>query len=188
MDARLFIAIEIADTVKKKLTEFQNYLRKTAADVKWVAPENLHITLKFIGYMAEEKIGEVEQAITDSVRHIKPFHLYYTGVDAFPAGKNPRVIFARAEDTQGVLEKIHKKLNEQLVALGIEQDGRKFDAHVTVGRVKSRRNIEKFIHRMNSYGKSDFGDEKITRLVLMQSTLSPNGPTYRIRKGICFTP
>ena len=71
MNVRLFVAVEITEETRKKLTAFQEKLKKAGADVGWVAPENLHITLKFIGYMDEEKIEEVRNIIKDSVTHIK---------------------------------------------------------------------------------------------------------------------
>ncbi|OHC07170.1 MAG: 2'-5' RNA ligase, partial [Planctomycetes bacterium RIFOXYD12_FULL_42_12] len=92
MNVRLFVAVEIAEETRKKLTAFQDKLKKAGADVGWVAPENLHITLKFIGYIDEKKTEEVLNIIKDSVTHIKPFNLSYAGVGAFPTPKSPRVI------------------------------------------------------------------------------------------------
>ncbi len=178
MNVRLFVAVEITEETRNKLAAFQNKLKKAAADVGWVAPENLHITLKFIGYIDEEKIEEVRTIIKDSVTHIKPFNLSYTGVGAFPSPKSPRVLFAQAIDTGGGLAKIHERLDNQFMALGVEHEARKFDAHLTVGRVKTRRNVSKLMECLNSYHGFHFGLEHITQVVLMKSTLSPEGPIY----------
>jgi len=178
MNVRLFVAVEITEETRKKLAAFQDKLKKAAADVGWVAPENLHITLKFIGYIDEEKIEEVHNIIKDSVTHIKPFNLSYAGVGAFPTPKSPRVIFAQAIDTGGALAKIHERLDNQLMALGVEHETRKFDAHLTVGRVRTRRNVTKLTEILNSYNGFDFGSERITQVVLMKSDLSPEGPIY----------
>ena len=80
MNIRLFVAVEITEETRNKLAAFQDKLKKADADVGWVAPENIHITLKFIGYIDEEKIEEVRNIIKDSVTHIKPFNLNYAGV------------------------------------------------------------------------------------------------------------
>ncbi len=178
MNVRLFVAVEITEETRNKLAAFQDKLKKAAADVGWVAPENLHITLKFIGYIDEEKIEEVRNIIKDSVTHIKPFNLSYAGVGAFPTPKSPRVIFAQAIDTGEALAKIHERLDNQLMALGVEHEARKFDAHLTVGRVKTRRNVTKLMESLNSYNGFNFGLEHITQVVLMKSTLSPEGPIY----------
>lgn len=87
MDVRLFIAVEITGEIRKKLAEFQDELKKVDADAGWVAPENLHITLKFIGYIDEEKIDAVTSIIKDSLTHIKPFDLRLCRCGYFTDGK-----------------------------------------------------------------------------------------------------
>lgn len=178
MNVRLFVAVEITGEIRKKLAEFQDKLKKVDADVGWVAPENIHITLKFIGAIDEEKIEAITNIIKDSVTHIKPFDLDYRGVGTLPTEKNPRVIFADVIDVGGVLAKIHERLDNQLMALGVEHEDRKFNAHLTVGRIKTRRNVRKLIENLNSYNGFDFGSEHVTQVVLMKSDLSPEGPIY----------
>ncbi len=178
MNVRLFIAVEITDETRKKLTEFQNNLKKACAGVKWVLPENIHITLKFIGYLDEEKIGNVVNIIKDSVIHIKPFNLNYTGAGVFPTPKNPRVIFAGIVDKDAILKKIHEHLNNQLMALGVERESRKYQVHLTVGRVKTRKNTEKLMEALNSYNEFKFSSEVVNQVILMKSDLSPNGAVY----------
>lgn len=178
MNVRLFIAVEITGETRKKLTAFQDKLKKAGADVGWVAPENIHITLKFIGSLDEGKIDAVTDIIKESVTHIQPFNLDYSGVGVFPAPRNPRVIFAQAIDTGGVLARIHERLDNQLMSLGVEHEDRKFDAHLTVGRVKSRRNVAGLMESLNAYQGFRFGLERITQVVLMKSDLTPEGPVY----------
>lgn len=186
MGVRLFIAIEIADAIRENLSKFQNDLKKTSTDVKWVAPENLHITLKFIGATDEEKIDDIITVINQSVINIKPFDLCYSGAGTFPAGKNPRVVFARAVDSNDVLVSLYERLNNQLSTLGITSDERKFEAHVTVGRIKTHKNIKKLMDCVSSYREFTFGKENIKHLVLMKSDLSREGPTYTRLKTISF--
>lgn len=178
MNVRLFVAVEITEEIRKKLAEFQDKLKRVDADVSWVAPENLHITLKFIGYIDEQKIDAVINIIKDSLTHIKPFDLRYVGMGTLPTEKNPRVIFADVIDESGVLTKIHERLDNQLMAQGVEHEDRKFDAHLTVGRIKTRRNVRKLIENLNSYNGFDFGSEHVTQVVLMRSALTPEGPIY----------
>ncbi|MCF6156440.1 MAG: RNA 2',3'-cyclic phosphodiesterase [Candidatus Brocadia sp.] len=178
MNVRLFVAVEITGEIRKKLAEFQDKLKKVDADVSWVAPENLHITLKFIGAIDEEKIEAVTNIIKDSVTHIRPFDLDYRGIGTLPTEKNPRVIFADVIDPGGVLAKIHERLDNQLMALGVEHEDRNFEAHLTVGRIKTRRNVRKLIENLNSYNGFDFGSEHVSQVVLMKSDLSPEGPIY----------
>ena len=186
MNARLFVAVEINEETRKKLAEFQSNLKKAGADISWVAPENIHITLKFIGYIDEGKLDTVTDIIKNSVTHINPFNLSCVGAGVFPTQKNPRVIFAQVLDTDGALAKIHERLDNQLVALGVAHEERKFEVHITVGRIKTRRNVWKLMESMNSYSGFKFGSEHITQVVLMKSELSPQGPAYTKLHSIDF--
>lgn len=178
MNVRLFVAIEIPEEIRKKFVLFQNTLKKADADVGWVSSENFHVTLKFIGYLEEEKIDTASGIVKDSVVHIKPFDLAYVGVGVFPTPRNPRVIFIDVIDPGKNLASIHQKLDSQFTVLGVEQENRPFEAHLTVGRVKTRRNISKLIDNLNSYNGFNFGSEHVTQVVLMKSTLSQKGPIY----------
>lgn len=186
MNVRLFVAVEITGEIRKKLAEFQDELKEVDADVGWVAPENLHITLKFIGSIDEEKIETVTNMIKDSLTHIKPFDLDYTGVGTLPKEKNPRVIFADVIDMGGILAKIHERLDNQFMALGVEHEDRKFSAHLTVGRIKTRRNIRRLIENLNSYQGFDFGSDRVAQVVLMKSDLLPKGPVYTKLRCVDF--
>lgn len=178
MSIRIFVAVEITEETRKKLVEFTDKLKKVDADVGWVSPENLHITLKFIGSLDDERIDTVTNIIKDSVAHVKPFDLRYAGVGAYPTEKNPRVIFVDVTDPGRILAKIHERLDNQLMALGVEHEGRQFEAHLTVGRIKTRRNVRKLMESLNSYNGFNFGLEHVTQVVLMKSDLSPEGPIY----------
>lgn len=178
MNVRLFVAIEITEEIRKKFIELQNTLKKADADVGWVSPENFHVTLKFIGYLEEEKIDAVIGIIKDSVIDIKPFNLNYIGASVFPTQKNPRVIFIDVIDPGKNLTNIHQRLDSQLAALGIEQENRPFEAHLTIGRIKTRKNVNKLIDNLNSYIGFNFGSEHIAQVVLMKSNLSQKGPVY----------
>ncbi len=184
MNVRLFVAVEIAEEIRKKVGAFQDALKKANADVGWVAPKNLHITLKFIGSVEEENIGHVIAIIKDSVTHIRPFDLSYRGVGAFPNQKNPRVIFVQIIDADGVLAKVHERLDNQLMALGVEHEERRFDAHLTVGRIKTRKNVNNLMEKLDAYDGAIFGAGHVTQVVLMKSDLSPQGPTYTKLQGI----
>lgn len=184
MNIRLFVAVEINEEIRKKLAEFQNALKKSDADVGWVAPENLHITLKFIGNIDDGQVEAIVNIINETVTHIKPFDLDYTGVGVFPTEKNPRIVFADIVDTAGVLARLHERLDNQLMALGVEHEGRKFVAHLTLGRIRSRRNVMKLMEKMLTYRNFHFGLSHVTQVVLMKSDLSPDGPTYTQLHGV----
>ncbi|MGQ3684827.1 MAG: RNA 2',3'-cyclic phosphodiesterase [Candidatus Loosdrechtia sp.] len=178
MDVRLFVAVEIAEEIRKKLVELQNELKRADAEVGWVAPENFHITLKFIGTVDEEKMNHIIPVIKDSVAHMDSFDLRYKGIGVFPTEKKPRILFVNVIDSGGVLTKIHKRLDSQLASLQVKQENRPYDVHLTIGRIKTYRNIKELIEILHLYDWFNFGSEHITQVVLMKSVLSSNGPRY----------
>ncbi|MCF6157788.1 MAG: RNA 2',3'-cyclic phosphodiesterase [wastewater metagenome] len=178
MNVRLFIAVEITEDTRRKLTEFQDRLKSADIDVGWVAPENFHITLKFIGSVDKEKVDAIVRIIKNSVTDIHPFDLSYIGVGVFPTEKNPRVIFVDTIDSERVLTKIHERLDSQLMALGVKHENRPFEAHLTVGRIKTRRNVRKLLETLHAYHGFNFGLEQVNQVALMESILSRSGPLY----------
>ena len=178
MTIRAFVAIEINKEIKNKLSEFLTQLRKIDADVKWVACENIHLTLKFLGHIGENILPALNKIIDDAVSCFRPFDINIENVGAFPSLKKPRVIFVCAQDKGNNLLKIYEKLDKGMEELGIKQDAKKYVGHITLGRIKSRKNIPALIDALNSGTGYFFGQEKVNYISLMQSKLTPKGPIY----------
>lgn len=175
---RLFVAVEVDEEVRKNLAEFQALLKEAGSDVRWVDVQNIHITLKFLGYVEEVNLPRVKEIIKKAVTGVGPFGVRFEGVGAFPRLERPRVVFVAMEDPAEGLSKINSQLEEGFVELGIEKEGRDYEPHLTIGRVKSSRNLEPLVKLLRHYTKQAFGQERVSRVVLMQSELSPEGPTY----------
>ena len=178
MNIRTFIAIEIDKDIKDKLSEFINKIKKTDADVKWVAPENIHLTLKFIGYIEENVIPDLNKIIKDAIFNLSSFDIDIENVGAFPNLKKPRVVFVCVQDKGDTLLKIYEKLNRGVEKLGIKPDSKKFAGHITLGRIKSQKNLSRLANALNSDTECFFGREKVNHISLMQSNLTPGGPIY----------
>ena len=183
---RLFVAVEVEEIVKKRLRECQERLKEADVDVKWVDVGNIHITLKFLGYVEEEHLTVVKDIINKSVQDIKPFSLRFEGIGGFPKFQRPRVVFVTAEEAvappgvkkMGYLTTMSPRLEEGFQTLGIEKEDRAYEPHLTLGRVKSPRNIERLVRLMEKYRDEPFGEELVSRVLLMQSQLTPQGPMY----------
>jgi 2'-5' RNA ligase len=175
---RLFVAIELEDTVKKRLKECQEKLKEAGGEVGWVDVNNIHITLKFLGYVEEGRLNQVKDIIKESVQDIETICLRFKGIGGFPSFQRPRVVFVKAEDETGHLVTINSRLEEGFQSLGIEKEDRAYEPHLTLGRVKSPHNIERLVRLMEKYREESFGEELVTRVLLMQSQLTPKGPIY----------
>lgn len=174
---RLFIAIEIDPAIVEKLEAIRGRLRKADADVKWVEPENSHLTIKFIGEADAGKADEIKAAIARAAESVQPFELAIGAVGCFPKGR-PRVLWIGAEDASGNFQRLHAGIDAGLAPLGIERDGRAFTAHLTLGRIRSAKNIWKLIELLNAEDAADLGRSRVDSVTLFESKLSPRGPTY----------
>lgn len=174
---RTFIAIELPERIKKKIEEVQAPLRKTDTFVSWVKPTNIHVTLKFLGEVPEEKINEVFSATGKALEGAKKFTMSLKGMGAFPDFRRPRVIWIGAGSGEKELSYLANRIEEEMEKIGFPKEDRKFSAHFTIGRVKSPKNIEKLMELVKL---SDFQTEEIevNEVVVMKSQLHPAGAIY----------
>ncbi|HIG99743.1 MAG TPA: RNA 2',3'-cyclic phosphodiesterase, partial [Thermoplasmata archaeon] len=130
---RGFIAIDISST--SQILAFENEIKKTGADVKLVEPENIHITLKFLGDTEEKFIDAIEQSMKESVKTIKSFPVTLRGTGVFPNKNYMKVIWIGILDN-GQIGPIAHTLDSSLASLGFKKETRGFSAHLTIGRVR----------------------------------------------------
>ncbi len=180
---RTFIAIELPEGIKKKIELLQAPLKKTNALVSWVKPGNIHITLKFLGEVPEEKINEVISGTEQAVRETKRFTMSLKGMGAFPDFKRPRVIWIGSGSGEKELSYLANRIEEEMERIGFPKEQRKFSAHFTIGRVKSPKNIEKLMELIKL---TEFQTEEIpvNEVVVMKSQLHPAGAIYTPLKKI----
>jgi 2'-5' RNA ligase len=180
MTKRLFLAINIPPTIKNQLAELILKLQKNNKNkpIKWVSPKNLHLTLHFLGPVPEQKIPDINQAVEPIVAKFPILKFSLTNdINAFPDLNNPKVIFLeikRLNDGQTI--KLQEKIGESLAQSGFKINKKPFRLHLTLGRVKFKTAIQ--IPNLQ-YPITDF---QINSIDLMESNLSPQGPTYSIIK------
>jgi 2'-5' RNA ligase len=175
---RSFLAIEIPRAILKKIEEVQEDLKSSHADVRWVSPEKIHLTLKFFGNIDESRIEPIVKSIEGPTRVTSPIPLKVRGVGAFPHVKNPRVIWMGLVDGKGVLVDFQMQVERELEKIGFEPEERTFHPHLTLGRMKSSKGREELAGRMERHKEEEFGDFQIERVVLFKSELKPTGPIY----------
>jgi 2'-5' RNA ligase len=175
---RSFLAIELPKLILRKIEEVQGDLRSTHADVRWINPEKIHLTLKFFGNIEESRIGPIFKSIEEPIRNSPPFSMEVKGVGAFPQMRNPRVIWMGLVDGKGFLTSIQKQIEIQLEKIGFQPEDRPFHPHLTLGRMKSNRGKEELLGRMEKHREEEFGDFLVERVILFRSDLKPSGPIY----------
>jgi 2'-5' RNA ligase len=182
---RAFIAIELPQEIKDYLAKVQAKLKTANADVKWVNPQNIHLTLKFLGEIDEKQLNQISQILDDVAGNKAQFYIHLASFGAFPSIKSARVIWAGIDKGDPESKEIAGELEEKIEKIGIPKEERAFSSHITIGRTRSSKNRQQLSQELENLtdesGKlpAEFKTERIT---LFKSTLTPKGPIYEILK------
>lgn len=174
---RSFIAIELPETLKKALAEFQQELEKCGADVRWVRPDNIHLTLKFLGNIEEDKADIIAEKIKGTCKGQPGFELAISGAGVFPGKRSPRVLWAGIVLNDNIMT-LQEGIEEAMASLGFEREKRRFSPHLTLGRFRSSRGKQAVLDKMDAYTENIFGLMDVKSVLLMSSELSPGGAKY----------
>jgi 2'-5' RNA ligase len=177
MNLRCFVAIEISDAIKKEIGEIVDNLEKYDADVKWVASENVHLTLKFLGNTSDSLIPKIQEALLHAVSSFTPFYIKIYGTGVFPNRKYPRVIWVGVESSL-LLRRLAGGVEDSMLSLGFKKESKEFNPHLTLGRVRSRSGVEHIINEIGNIREKDFGNIYVDNIKLMKSDLKPKGAEY----------
>jgi 2'-5' RNA ligase len=183
MSIRTFIGVEVGPL--DELVKFEREINDLRVDAKLVEPENIHMTLKFLGDTEEDQIPEIIKIITKSINNIKPFTIKIKEAGVFPNLNYIKVIWVGIIDP-GPMPEIAKKLNSQLKSLGFRSEKRGFKPHITLGRVKTRKNKDQLKRLIINNKDRIFGEININSVKLIKSVLDSKGPTYYTLDEIFF--
>jgi RNA 2',3'-cyclic 3'-phosphodiesterase len=175
---RAFLAIDLPESYQTGLTAVQDYLRKSGADVRWVAVDNIHLTLKFFGDIEENRVETLIATASRITRITPAFTLGVQGVGAFPGPRSPRVIWLGLTGQTDILGRLVQELEMAFAPLGFPPEKRKFAPHLTLGRVRSSQGREALSRFLQSVPLPDFTEFQVGNLVLYRSTLRPQGALY----------
>jgi len=172
---RAFIAIDVE--LSSQITDIVNDLKNSGADIKLVKPENMHITLKFLGDTDEKFVGQIREIMEKSVENIKSFEIKLKNTGVFPNENYIKVVWIGIDQYEKLAE-IAKKINEGLSKIGFKKEKRDFSPHLTIGRLKTGKNKDKILHIITRYENTEFNTFKIKKIKLIKSELTPKGPIY----------
>ena len=174
---RLFAAIKIHPSAKylSLFNEISSSLRHER--IKWVEPENTHLTLKFFGETDDTKIPAIRQSIEKAVAQSKSFTLKIANTGIFGTRYDPKVIWFGIEK-QDELENLAQNIFNELAKCGWEKDRQNFVPHLTVGRIKGLKDKPLFQQIISKYSTVEVQEEKVTEITLYESILRREGPLY----------
>lgn len=185
---RIFIAIDLSDTLHKHLSEQIDQLTRLLGDesIRWVKSSNIHLTLKFLGETPENKVDRIKSTLKDITSQFSSFRMQIGEFGCFPNLRRPRVFWIGVHEHTGVLKQIHGVIETDLEKLGFMKEGRPFTAHLTLGRLRKRiasSEMRTLTRRLESVQIGELGTEIVKEICLFRSVLRPSGAEYT-RLGI----
>ncbi|MBD3349220.1 MAG: RNA 2',3'-cyclic phosphodiesterase [Candidatus Eisenbacteria bacterium] len=180
MDVRTFIALELSEAAKAGILACIDELRRAGLRASWSRESTMHLTLRFLGDVPEEKIPAVAEAAEAAATGIEPFDMTTTALGAFPSPARPRVIWAGI-DAPDALYELQESLESELSRIGFRRERRRFHPHVTLGRLRARPEpLDALLPRVEVPGERS----RVGALRIMKSTLAPGGAVHEIVREV----
>lgn len=174
---RCFVAVFLHPSLHREIATLQKRLSQSGADIKWVQPCNLHFTLQFLGDVEQVRIPSITDALKECMADVSGFELQLNGIGAFPNLRNPRVLWVGVDTGRERLVSLMSVVAEAMKMEGFMRDSKGFSPHLTIGRVRSTRNLKPLLEKLNANvnvkGKMD-----VTEIQFTASELTPRGPLY----------
>ena len=181
---RSFIAFEINNpSVLQKFKEAQDLLIRTGADLRLVMPENIHITLRFLGDIPASRVDQIHEGM--KIVDFSAFECEVRGLGVFPDLRYARVVWAGIRKGSEELKNVANQLEPHLHKLGFRADPKGFSPHLTLARVKTGRNKAELARSIQEQADYDFGIVRADCLRLKKSVLTPKGPIYSTLREVC---
>lgn len=174
---RLFVALELREDVRAAMRELIASLTAKAKNARWVRPEGMHITLKFIGHTDTSNLESIRTALS-AVHSSQPVDMHFRGVGFFPNDKRPRVFWCGIEASPN-LAQLASRIENVLEPLGIEREARDFAPHLTLARFNPPGRADELVRAANELRSREFGFARETEFHLFESITKPSGAEYK---------
>ncbi len=175
---RAFVAIELPETVRNALGSLQKNLRDYGFSAKWSRPENIHLTLKFLGDIAESEIAPLGEQMASIARETAPITIVAQGLGVFPSVRRPRVLWTGIGGETDRLSNLQQAIESGFETLGYERESKRFAGHFTLARFKGGVDPEAIVSAMGRFGGFVSDSFTADHVHLFQSELTPRGPIY----------
>ena len=178
---RAFVAVPVSDEVRSTVETLEGELKRIGADIKWVVPGNVHLTLKFLGNIRPDQVEHLKVSLREALRGVTGFEATVAGLGTFPRGRGkPRVVWMGLESGVDELRNLAGRVEDACASLGFEREKRPFAGHLTIGRARSGGGrLEELAEGARELRFNPL-QLKVDRVNLVRSRLSPEGPTYTV--------
>jgi RNA 2',3'-cyclic 3'-phosphodiesterase len=173
---RLFVALDVPEDTRRALSTLVTSFRAICRGARWVRPEGIHVTLKFIGHIADEKLPETQEQLA-RIPPGRPIEISFRNFGFFPNEKRPRVFYVGIEAGADLVA-LAREIENRLEPLGIAKERRAFQPHLTLARFKTSHGLEELRKEIASLPAQDFGGGAAEEFHLYQSVLQSGGAVY----------
>ncbi len=177
---RAFIAVPLPAEVRDHARRLQGLLQEQGLGMRWVKPDAIHLTLKFLGDIDNEQVPVLEKALAAVALGTPPLALAVKGLGVFPNVKKARVLWMGLAGETALLHAAHKRLETQLVLMGYKPEKRRYSAHLTLARARGVLDPHRLVRCMEAAGGFEAVAFTARQMVLYQSDLRPGGAVYTV--------
>lgn len=175
---RIFIAVELDPALRQRIVDLEDSIKQAGARLRWIAAENLHFTVRFLGEITPAQLAQVKLATREVATATRSFPLALQGVGAFPSLQRPQVIWVGVREGSEELAALSARLDDALVRHRFPREDRPYVAHLTLTRVRDRRVWGDLVRALSGFREVVVGTQQVDTLTVMESHLNPRGARY----------
>lgn len=180
MKIRAFLAVELEDGVRSRVAGCIDRMAPQVSGIKWVEPENIHLTMKFFGDVDQLEIPEICETVQNSIAGHEPFSMTCHGMGAFPKLARARTLWVGVTEGLEEMCSLQSDIDQQLKQVGFRGESRRFHPHITIGRVRDGKSQKLIEDLLQSQVEAEFGISAVVAVTLFSSQLSKAGPEYSV--------
>ena len=181
---RAFIAITPPTTLQQTVAEVRQVFQSLTLPWRWVTPDHIHLTLRFLGNVPDESVPSLLQAMAQAAQGQTAFPLRARALGCFPQPARPRVLWVGLDDPSQALERLNERLMAALTPLGFPPEDRPFHPHLTLARAQNRIPSSRLLPMLQTYQNRDFGEFLVLQVHLVQSQLQRGGALHTILHSV----
>jgi len=174
---RTFICIEIPPGVKTHIEDLQHTLRQPDAQISWVKPANIHLTIKFLGDVEVSRIETVRRAVERATASVSAFDIEVGSAGCFPDARNVRVLWVGLSRVPEVLSDLHLRIEDELARDGFPRESKRFSPHLTIGRARNPNRARQTAETLIARGFAPIAFQA-SEIIVMRSDMHPTGSIY----------
>jgi 2'-5' RNA ligase len=185
---RIFVAVELDAPLRQAITDLERRLEDAGARLRWVKPENLHFTLRFLGHISDAQLNRVKTAAREAVQGVAAFRIALAGLGAFPKARRPQVVWVGIGKGGDNLRDLAERLDDTLARQRFPKEPRGFQPHLTLARVKEPRLWGDIGPVLDQFERVEVGEQEVRSLLVMESLLRPQGAIYTQVEEVPLSP